>query len=295
MDCKSDSKFEYMQNYDTYTPEIHYGDETPADEKRSDEIEKPAPRGKRRRRSAPPVKEQVTKAEAKPKSVSLWKRVRSWFAGPQFRILAGIFCGCLTIYLAVTFVSYFVTCIEDASKIVSTPIGQAHDVANPGGEGGARLSELLINRGFGLGSLVIIYWLGAITLKLLVGKPRFRTLDFTIKCLVALITVSLIIGLVTYNLHTKVNWGGYHGTYVNEFIISFIGNIGAVLLSIFMIALFVVICMRDLVNWIIRMRRVRAERKRMEREEREAREAREAEIRRLPCLTLPRAESPSTI
>ncbi len=82
-------------------------------------------------------------------------------------------------------------------------------------------------------------------------------------------------------MHTSENWGGYHGTYVNEFIINFIGSIGAVLLSIFMIALFVVICLRDLVNWIIRKRRARAERRRIAAEERAARLAHEEEIRRM--------------
>ncbi len=270
-----------MQNYDTYTPEINYGEEVSSTANNSDEIAKSTSKAKRRRRVAKPADKPAAKPEQKPKSQSLWRRICNWFAGPQFRILAGIFFGCLTVYLAVSFVSYFTTCIDDASKIASAPVGMAKNVANPGGEGGARLSELLINQGFGLGSLILIVWFGAITLKLLVGKPRFKTLDFSIKCIVALITVSLIIGLVTYNLHTQVNWGGYHGTYVNEFIINFIGNIGAVLLSIFMIAVFVVICMRDLVNWIIRVRKARAERRRIAKAEREAREAREAEIRKM--------------
>lgn len=270
-----------MQNYDTYTPEINYGEEISSTANNPDEIAKPAPKINRRRRVAKPAAQTAAPKEQKTKSESLWRRLCNWFAGPQFRILAGIFFGCLTVYFAVSFVSYFTTCIEDASKIASAPVGMAKNVANPGGEGGARLSELLINQGFGLGSLIVIVWLGAITLKLLVGKPRFKTLDFSIKCMVALITMSLIIGLVTYNLHTQVNWGGYHGTYVNEFIIGFIGNIGAVLLSIFMIAVFVVICMRDLVNWIIRVRKARAERRRIAKAEREAREAREAEIRKM--------------
>ena len=214
-----------MQNYDTYTPEINYGEEVSSTANNSDEIAKSTSKAKRRRRVTKPADKPAAKPEQKPKSQSLWRRICNWFAGPQFRILAGIFFGCLTVYLAVSFVSYFTTCIDDASKIASAPVGMAKNVANPGGEGGARLSELLINQGFGLGSLILIVWFGAITLKLLVGKPRFKTLDFSIKCIVALITVSLIIGLVTYNLHTQVNWGGYHGTYVNEFIINFIGNI----------------------------------------------------------------------
>lgn len=270
-----------MQKYDTYTPEINYGDEEAAVTVKSEQNVRTTRKPVRRRRQTTVTEQPSVTLERKPSRPSLWTRIRDFFASSQFKILSGIFFGCLTIYLVVTFFSYFSTCIEDASKISSGAVGSVSSVANPGGEGGARLSELLINQGFGLGSFVIIIWLGAITLKLLVGRPKFRLLDFTIKCMVALITVSLIIGLVTYNLHTQVNWGGYHGTFVNEFIISFIGNIGAVLLSIFMIALFVVICLHDLVKWIIKTRRIRAERRRKAKEERLAREAREAEIRRM--------------
>ncbi|MDE5644832.1 MAG: DNA translocase FtsK 4TM domain-containing protein, partial [Muribaculaceae bacterium] len=271
-----------MRNYDSYTPEINYGEETVVQENnQEDKSRKSGQKNLRRRRSVKKEAEKSNKDKTGKSPFTQFRRVRAWFASPQFRILSGIFLGCLAIYLAVSFCGYFSTCIQDQSKIASSPVGFAPKVANPGGEGGARLSEFLINEGFGVGSLVIIIWLGAISLKLLTGRPRFRTLDFTIKCIVALITVSLIVGLVTYSMHTSVNWGGYHGTYVNEFIISFIGGIGAVLLSVFMIAVFVVICMRDLVNWIIRVRRKHAERRRAAAEAREAMLAREAEIRKM--------------
>ncbi len=102
--------------------------------------------------------------------------------------------GCVTVYLSVAFISYFANCIKDQSVINSTRIGTSGAVGNAGGEGGARLAEFLINESFGLGSFVIIIWLGALALKILTGKPRFKTVNFTIKCLVALITVSLIVG-----------------------------------------------------------------------------------------------------
>lgn len=275
-----------MRKYDTYTPEINYGDDTLTEKNGSEEAPRnDSPTVRKRRKTAKTIKtERKTTEEQqrqRPAAGSQFRRFINWFASPQFKVLCGIFFGCLAIYFAVSFCGYFKTCIEDQSTIASNPVGHALNVSNPGGEGGARLSELLINRGFGLGAIVVIVWIAAISLKLLVGKPRFRTLDFTIKCIVALITVSLIIGLVTYNMHTQVNWGGYHGTYVNEFIIGFIGNIGAVLLSIFMIALFVVICLRDLVNWIIRVRRAHAEKRRIANEEKAARLAREEEIRKM--------------
>ena len=61
------------------------------------------------------------------------------------------------------------------------------------------------------------------TLKQLVGRPKFKSVDFTIKSMVALITVSLIIGLLTIGFQSPVNWGGYHGRYVNNFIVHFFG------------------------------------------------------------------------
>lgn len=272
-----------MPKYENYTPEIQYEDDKEdVNIERKDKTAEKSSKTRAQRKSSikpkPKVKKTPVKEVATP---GFMQRLKDFFTGQSFKIICGIFLGCLTIYLAVTFFGYLSTCIADQSKIASEPVGMAHGVQNPGGEGGARLSELLINEGFGLGSFVIIFWIGALSLKLLVGKPRFKTLDFTIKCIVALITVSLIIGLLTYSFHSSINWGGYHGTYVNDFIINFIGGIGAVLLSIFMIALFIVICLRDLVNWIIRVRNKRKERKRVEEEIRMAREAKEAEILRM--------------
>ncbi len=273
-------------SYDNYSPEINYSEE----EQKEEVVEQSQPTTKRSssrssRKSKGSTKPNPAKPEtAKPvkkDSAGTINRFIAWFSSPSAKILAGIFLGCLTVYLALSFCGYFSSCIKDQSIIADSPVGAAKGISNSGGEGGARLSELLINRGFGLGSFVIIFWLAALTLKVMIGKPKFRVLDFTIKCVVALITVSLIIGLVTYSLHTPVNWGGYHGTYVNEFIINFIGMSGAVLLSFFMVALFVVICLNDVVRWILRVRRKRIERRREEAERRAAIAAQEEEIRRM--------------
>lgn len=271
-----------MRNYDNYTPEINYKEEqTSTETNLSGNDRRTGDRVSARKRGSRKEPAKPAKKVAPRTNKSVWRRIGDWFTSPSARILAGIFLGCLTIYLAISFCSYFSSCIADQSRIAAAPVGAANDIANPGGEGGARLAELLINQGFGIGSFVIIIWVGALSLKALIGRPKFKTLDFTIKCIVALITVSLIIGLITYSAHTSVNWGGYHGTYVNEFIIHFIGSLGAVLLSIFMLAVFIVISLRDLVKWIIKIRRERAERRRIAAEEKAARLAKEEEIRRM--------------
>lgn len=228
------------------------------------------------------------KSEAKPevkqevKKEPWYVRAKNALTGTTAKALWGIFLGCIGIYLLVAFVSYFVTCVQDQSLVNSEPIGHVLEKANnAGGEGGARISEFLINECFGLGSLVIVVWFVAMSLKMLIGRPRFKSVNFTIKCIIALLTVSLIIGLITIGAHSQVNWGGYHGRYVNEFIIGFVGWTGAVLLSMFMVAVFVMICLRDLIIWLRGIYLKRKARKQAMAEERAEQEAREAEIRRM--------------
>lgn len=272
-----------MDNYDNYTPEIPESEAIPvlnttktAKEEESRNNTRRRGRGKQKITAPSSAKEDKTV-----KKESYFVRIKSFFTSTSTRIVLGILLGCLALYFLVSFLSYFSTCIKDQSLINNTAVGTSGRVANAGGEGGARLAEFLINECFGLGSFVIIVWLGAMCLKMLAGKPRFKSVDFTIKCFVALITVSLIVGLSTIAFDSTVNWGGYHGRYVNEFIINFVGWTGAALLCVFMVTVFVVICLRDLVNWIIKVKRKHDEKRRIAAEEKAARLAREQELMRM--------------
>lgn len=272
-----------MDNYDNYTPEIPENEAIPViNPSKNPKEEEPRTGNRKRGRGKQKITASTSAKEDKPvKKESYFVRLKSFFTSTSMRIVLGILLGCLALYFLVSFLSYFSTCIKDQSVINNTAVGTSGRVANAGGEGGARLAEFLINECFGLGSFVIIVWLGAMCLKMLAGKPRFKSVDFTIKCFVALITVSLIVGLSTIAFDSTVNWGGYHGRYVNEFIINFVGWTGAALLCVFMVTVFVVICLRDLVNWIIRVKRKHDEKRRIAAEEKAARLAREQELMRM--------------
>ena len=205
-------------------------------------------------------------------------KVTGFFTNSTFRWIVGLLMALFSVYLGIAFLSYFTTCVNDQSEINNTAIGYAGQVANAAGEGGARLSEFLINEFFGLGSFVIIIWLLVVGLRLLTGKPKFKTLNFTIKCMVALVTLSLIVGLLTIGMQSSVNWGGYHGRYVNEFIIHFLGWSGAVILCVFMVCCFVLICMRDIVKWGLKQKAKFDEKRRIRREEMAAQRAKEQEL-----------------
>lgn len=270
--------------YTDYSPDYSSLNDLPTSDILSENNPKAQQRAEGRRVRARRKKEPEvqTKVNAQGEKPNRWRQLVSALTGTSARMLFGIFLGITGIYLLVAFLSYFVTCVEDQSLVNGMPVGQVlFKAQNAGGEGGARLSEFLINESFGLGSLVIVVWLLALSMKILAGKPRFKTVNFTIKCLIVLITVSLIIGLVTIGSHTPVNWGGYHGRYVNEFIVGFAGWTGAALLSLFMLSVFAVICLHDFVVWIRGIYRKHKEKRRLEREARAEQEAKEAEIRRM--------------
>ncbi|MCH5239533.1 MAG: DNA translocase FtsK [Muribaculaceae bacterium] len=219
--------------------------------------------------------------EKREKTPGSSSKVVGFFTSKTLRWIVGLFLAFFAIYVGIAFISYFSTCINDQSEIHNTAIGSSGKISNAAGEGGARLSDFLINEFFGVGSFVLIIWMLAIGMRLVTGKPRFKIVNFTIKCIVALITISLIVGLLTIGMETSVNWGGYHGRYVNEFIIHFLGWSGAFILCLFMICCFVLICMRDVVKWGLKQREKYLEKRRIKREEREAELAKEMELKEM--------------
>lgn len=276
------------QKYENYNPEIYYPEDSPAVEiSRENQLEDNTGRKKSNRkrknvssRAKGGKANEMTSANAD----SFMLKTREAFNSNNFKLIIGLILAALGAYFLVTFISYIATCIRDQALINNNPFGSLPPVANKGGEAGARLSEFLINEGYGLGAFVIILWVIVMACKLLIGKPRYKTLNFTIKCLIAFITVSLILGLVTIGSDTPVNWGGYHGRYVNEFIIGFVGWWGAAILCILMIFLFVTICLRDVVKWVIAKKRKLEEIRHAQALEKAARKEKEARIEEMRKL-----------
>lgn len=270
-----------MKQYHNYAPEIS-SSEDPQDSAMEDPIPQPEPpvavrrRSGRKRKSDAPVEDssvrnaaQDTKETVKKNKSSIAKALQEWRDSIVTRLVLGIILGGLGFWFAVAFVSYFGNCIIDQS-MVATQGSISSEVANDAGEGGARLTELLINQGFGVGAIVIVVWLICMSLKLLVGYPKFRTLDFTIKSLIAFITLSVVVGMLTIGLDSDVNWGGFHGRYINEIIYGYIGWSGAIIISVVLISIFVVICLRDAIKWMLAKKRAYDERRRLLREAEEA-------------------------
>lgn len=269
-----------MANFETYNPAIEdgYDGEDPlvysdidkdASTKRDDinSAQRNTGKGKRKpSKKRDPKKQKLNLSAIK-------EQINAFMSDGHVRIILGLFALLLGAYLFIAFISYVTTGFHDQSEIQNVTIGTAAQVENPAGEGGARLSELLINDSFGLASGIIILWLFAVALKCF-GALKFKTVNFTIKCMVALITTSLIIGLLNNALESHFMWGGAHGYFVNERIIHYVGWVGAVLLCIFLCAVFFVICLFDIYRYF----------KRIADKRRQAKEARDEELRKIEEL-----------
>ena len=225
----------------------------------------------------------VKRKKVKSKGPGLGEKITFFLADGRTKAIIGIAALLFGIYLLLAFISYITDGFHDQSEVQNVAVGTAKAIANTAGEGGARLSELLINNSFGLASGVIILWLIGIALKQF-GLLRFKIVNFTIKCLVALVTTSLIIGLATIGLDSHFLWGGAHGYFVNERIIHHLGWAGAALLCILLIALFFVICLYDIYKYYMRIaakRKAEKEARRLEEEKRAELERKIADLRAL--------------
>lgn len=282
-----------MPKYENYSPNIpttDYTPDPPSTEEMPPVSPQPVRRGRRRgnanmdssasRRNSQTA-QVASRKGAEEKKEPFFTRLVSALTSRATQCVVGIILGGLGFWFAVAFLSYLSNCIADQSMVLSNPVGMTGLIGNDAGEGGARLTELLINRGFGVGALVIVVWLICMSMKLLLGYPRFRTLDFTIKSLIALITLSIVMGMLTIGLDTPVNWGGLHGRLINERIYDFVGWSGAFILSIVLIAIFVVICLRDVIKWILAKKRIYDERRRIQREAEEAEMKKQEEIKEM--------------
>lgn len=267
--------------FDTFNPDIDitygseennltYGSDEAIDEKpqRTRQPRKPSQRKPAKASKKPSAKGKAIKESVK-SATDFVTEIKNFATDGRTRAAVGITALLFGTYLLIAFISFLTAGFHDQSQVVNSTIGDAGQVKNLAGEGGARISELLINDSFGIAAGVIILWLIGVALKQF-GLLKFKIVNFTIKCIVALITVSLIVGLLTIGLDAHFLWGGAHGYYINQTIIQFLGWAGAALLSVLLVALFFIICCYDIYKFAMRIHNKR----------KEARLAREEEKRR---------------
>ena len=165
----------------------------------------------------------------------------------RLRVTVGIILGILSLYLFLSILSFFFSGAIDQSKL-DMPFKDYMQadilVRNWTGKFGAYLSNLIVNRGFGIGSLLPILFLAISSLRLFGFKtfPLRKSFTWTV---VGTIWLSLFFGFFFINSYedTALFLGGIHGYFVSLWITAVIGQIGTIavlILTLFLFFLFAV-------------------------------------------------------
>lgn len=160
----------------------------------------------------------------------------------RLRVTVGIVLGILSLYLFLAILSFFFSGAADQSKL-DMPFKDFMKadvlVRNWTGKFGAYLSNLIVNRGFGVASLLPIFFIAISSLRLFGFStlPLRKTFTWT---LVGTIWFSLFFGFFFINGYedTALFLGGVHGYFVSIWLTAAIGNVGTIAVLILTLLVF---------------------------------------------------------
>lgn len=169
----------------------------------------------------------------------------SFFKNEKFKFILGILVLLFSAYLLIAFISFLFYGAADQSKldlkwselVLKTDI----KVDNKAGKTGAYLSELIINRGFGIASFLFIYLLVITGFKIL-GRNLVKFRKSFLFSLVTLIWLSVAFGFIftKTDAGSSIYIGGLYGFISSNWLISLVGVTGLIFL-LFISALTIVI------------------------------------------------------
>lgn len=242
-------------NTDIFDPDNIDGTYTPEAKVNTSSQHNDSPKSDKNGRNNSNTKTKVSTVKEKKRG-----RISTFFHDRRTRLFAGItliFIGC---YLTLATVSYFSHGADDQSSATSLSVSEMASsgevVENAGGPLGASISHNMFSYGFGVGSLVIIYYFFALGWKLL-HRRRFNFLGMTLRCLIIMISASVVVGYATYGLRSWIYWGGVHGYEVCKYLFSIAGAAGPLVVSCILVGLIVSIYLNYIRLAIVKYRRMR--------------------------------------
>lgn len=173
--------------------------------------------------------------------------IKSFFENERGRFICGLILSFITLYVGLALLSYFFTGAADQSRIENVPISEMlmnkGSVENWTGIRGAVISDLMINKWFGISSFILLFFLGSAGLKLM-GMNRVSLMRRFILCAVLLIWGSLFFAFMFIRGYDDsfIYLGGQHGYYLSQFLMNNIGIPGTFLLLLGVFLIIAIFC-----------------------------------------------------
>jgi len=158
-----------------------------------------------------------------------------FFKNEKIRFILGSIIFIVAIYFLIAFISFLFYGAADQSKLdlelKELVLDREITVQNKAGKTGAFLAELIINKGFGVASFLLVYMLAVTGLRI-ISRNIIRFRKNIIYSLVTLIWFSLALGLIFTKSEdgSFIYWGGRYGYVLSTWLSSLIGFIGMIFL-----------------------------------------------------------------
>ncbi len=160
-----------------------------------------------------------------------------FFRNEKFRFIFGLIILLVAVYLLIAFISFLFNGAADQSKfdlnLKEFVLDREINVQNIAGKTGAYLSEIIINKGFGVASFLFVYILVVTGLRI-ISRNLIRFRRNIAYSLITLIWISLTLGLLFPKSESGsfIYWGGWYGYVLSTWLSSLIGFIGLIFLLV---------------------------------------------------------------
>jgi S-DNA-T family DNA segregation ATPase FtsK/SpoIIIE len=187
-----------------------------------------------------------TTTRKKKQSNSSTATILRFLKSERGHFLIGVCIVFIAIYILIGMISFFVTGAADQSKVVNKffidLIIHKQEIDNWTGVGGAFIAEALINKYFGIFTLIIPIYLGLIGIRLMGIKTISLIRAFILSAFILVwgsIFSSFILTKIFPNSH--VVWGGSHGYILEQLLENTVGATGIILILTLLLILFIIL------------------------------------------------------
>ncbi len=171
----------------------------------------------------------------------------SFLKNERVRFIFGVLIAFLGIFTLLAIISFFFTGAADQSKVLNKSFWELTqdkqlEVDNWTSTGGAFLAETLVNKWFGLFSILIPFFV------IYLGLRLMKVSDFSFIKALLITAFGLVCGSITSAFifgrlfpKSHINWGGAHGSQIERLLESSIGVPGMILLVLLFILIIVIV------------------------------------------------------